>query len=577
MKKTMIFKGLAVTIALVALGSCEKFMDGPVPQGKVSELDVLSPEHIEDLCIAAYAGYSTFEEINTSFTLWNYDVRSDDAYKGGNGTEDGDVFHALEVCKGVLPTMWNVNDMWRRLYMAVGRPNAALSVLEKMDEKDYPLLKQRTAEMRFLRAHGLFVLKQLFKYIVFAEPSTSYDEYYELSNRTYSNDEGWQLLADDFKYAYDNLPATQADKGRPTKASAAAYLAKVYLYKAYHQDNPDNHEVTSINADDLAKVVEYTEKSLYAGYGLAPDLHDNFRPEEKYENGPESMWAIQYSMDDGTLSGNRNWALGLVVPNIPGVTDGGCDFYKPSQNMVNAFRTDEAGHPLFDTFNDKDYDAKTDYVDPRLFLTCGIPGFPYEFNEKYMMEYTPVWSRSNGLYGYYCNLKYNVDPDSGYLIKGGWYGSPLNNVVIRYAEVMLMRAEALIQLNDGRIDEAMNLINQIRERAAQSLSVIGDYPEKYGVHFNVKPYSGISTKDEAMKALKFERRVELAMESGRFFDLVRWGEAAEVLNKYFKEEADNCTIYQDATFTKNQHEYLPLPQNQISASGGKYQQNCGIW
>ena len=123
----------------------------------------------------------------------------------------------------------------------------------------------------------------------------------------------------------------------------------------------------------------------------------------------------------------------------------------------------------------------------------------------------------------------------------------------------------------------MDLINQIRERASRSLSVIGDYPEKYGVHFNVKPYTGISTQAEAMKALKFERRVELAMESGRFFDLVRWGEAAEVLNKYFQEEKDNCSIYDGAVFTKNQHEYLPLPQNQISASNGKYQQNCGIW
>lgn len=577
MKQSMIFKGLAITASLLVIGSCTKFMDEPVPQGTISEVDVLKPEYVENLVISAYAGYSTIEEINTSFTLWNYDVRSDDAYKGGNGTEDGDVFHALEVSKGVMPTMWNVNDMWRRLYNAVSRPNTALSVLEKMDESTYPLKNQRIAEMRFLRSHGLFMLKQLFKYIVFVnDPNITYEDYYELSNRTYTNDEGWQLIADDFKYAFDNLPTTQKDKGRPTKASAAAYLAKVYLYKAYHQDNPDNHEITGIDKNDLAKVVEYTEKSLYSGYGLAPDMHDNFRPEAEYENGPESMFAIQYSMNDGTLSGNRNWALGLVVPNIPGVTDGGCDFYKPSQNLVNAFRTDADGHPLFDTFNEQNYDPQKDNVDPRLFLTAGIPGFPYEFNEKYMVDYTPVWSRSNGLYGYYVNLKYNVDPDSGYLIKGGWYGSPMNNIVIRYAEVLLMRAEALIQL-DGRIAEAVDLINQIRERAAKSFSVIGDYPEKYGVHFNVKPYSGITSKEDAMKAMKFERRVELAMECDRFFDLVRWGEAAEVLNKYYAEEKSRCVIYDGANFVKNQHEYLPLPQNQISASDGKYVQNCGIW
>lgn len=577
MKYSKIFSGLAIA-SLSLIVSCNKFMDGPSPQGTISENDVLSPENIEGLVVAAYAGYSTAEEINTSFTRWNYDVRSDDAYKGGNGTEDGDVFHNLEVCQNVGTSMWNINDMWRRLYNATMRSNVALSVLDEMDESTYPLLKQRTAEMRFLRGHGFFMLKQLFKYIVFVtDPHLSYDDYYTLSNRTYTNDEGWQLIADDFKYAYDNLPAVQAEKGRPTKASAAAYLAKVYLYKAYHQDNPANHEVTEINSSDLAKVVEFTEKSIYSGYGLAADMHDNFRPEREYENGPESVWAIQYSMDDGTLAGNRNWALGLVVPNIPGVTDGGCDFYKPSQNLVNAFRTDGEGHPFFDTFNSSDYDPATDNVDPRLFLTAGIPGFPYEFNEKYMVEKTPVWSRSNGLYGYNVNIKFNVDPDSGYLIKSGWYGSPMNYIVLRYSNVMLMRAEALIQLNDGRIDEAMGLINEIRERAAKSLSVIGDYPEKYGVKFNVKPYSGITAKDEAMKALKFERRVELAMECDRFFDLVRWGEAAEVLNKYYEEEADNCVIYRGARFTKNQYEYLPIPQGQVNASNGHYVQNCGTW
>ena len=578
MKHLRLYGGALLVASMMTLAGCNDFMDAPVPQGKISELDVLSPEYVDNLVIAAYAVYTTAEEINTSFTMWNFDVRSDDAYKGGHGTEDGDVFHALEVCQGIVPTAWNINDMWKRLYNCVGRANTALQVLEQMNESEYPKLKERIAEMRFLRAHGYFELKQLYKNIVFiTDPALPYDDYYTLSNTTYSNDQGWQLIADDFQFAYDNLPAVQADKGRPTKASAAAYLAKTYIYKAYHQDNEKSYKVTSINADDLKKVVEFTDPKIYTNYGLAPDMHDNFRPEEEYENGPESVWAAQYSQNDGTKSGNRNWALGLVVPNIPGVTDGGCDFYKPSQNMVNAFRTDASGHPFFDTFNEKDYEPTVDNVDPRLFLTAGIPGFPYEFNEKYMVEKTPVWSRSNGLYGYYVNIKYNVDPDSGYLIKQSWYGTAMNHIVLRYSDVMLMRAEALIQLNDGRIQEAMDLINQIRVRASQSLSVIGDYPEKYGVHFNVQPYSGITSQAEALKALKFERRVELAMECDRFFDLVRWGEAEQVLNKYYAEEADNCSIYKGATFVADKHEYLPIPNAQVAASNGNYTQNIGGW
>ena len=313
------------------------------------------------------------------------------------------------------------------------------------------------------------------------------------------------------------------------------------------------------------------------GYGLESDFHNNFRPEPQYENGVESLWAMQYSMNDGSKYGNCNWAFGLIVPNIPGVTDGGCDFYKPSQNLVNSFKTDADGHPLFDTFNNSDYDMTKDYADPRLFLTVGIPGLPYEFNPKYIMDKSATWSRSNGLYGYNVTLKHNVDPDGDYLVKNGLWASPMNHIVLRYSDVMLMRAEALIQLNDGRIQEAVNLINQIRNRARQSLTVISNYESDYGVHFNVRPYTGTYSQEDALKMLKFERRVELAMESDRFFDLVRWGEAEQVLNKYYAEEAAKCTIYSNAHFTADKNEYLPIPFAQISASNGNYKQNIGGW
>lgn len=569
----------ALALSLVCSG-CTSFLGDQVPQGAIDNEQVQDPDYIDNLVISAYAVWISAEDINSSFSMWNYDVRSDDAYKGGNGTEDGDVFHALEISQGIMTTAWNISDMWQRLYNCISRANIALQSLDNMNADEYPLKQQRIAEMRFLRGHGLFLLKRLYKNIpITNDENISPSDYNNLSNTEYSNDEAWQQIANDFQFAYDNLPETQAEKGRPTKAAAAAYLAKTYLYKAYRQDNPDNNEVTSINADDLRKVVEYTDNAIMqaGGFDLEPDFHNNFRPEPQYENGPESIWAMQYSMNDGTNNGNCNWSYGLIVPNIPGVTDGGCDFYKPSQNLVNAFRTDADGHPLFDTFNNSDYDKDNDNVDPRLFLTVGMPGFPYEFNKNYMMDESSTWSRSNGLYGYYVALKQNVDPDGDYLIKGSWWGSPMNRIVLRYADVLLMRAEALIQLNDGRIDEAVSLINRVRNRAAQSLSVIADYPSQYGVKFNVKPYTGSYSQAEALKMLKFERRVELAMECDRFFDLVRWGEADQVLNKYYAEETNDCSIYSNAHFTKNKNEYLPIPFAQIAASNGHYTQNCGNW
>ena len=555
--------------------SCSDFLDEHTPQGVLSDEQVKTSENAEAMAISAYAIFTSSEDINSSYSMWNFDVRSDDAYKGGSGTSDGDVFHQLEVQQGVLTTNWNINDMWVRLYKSISRVNTAIALL---NTSDYGMKQQRLAEMKFLRAYAHFLLKRLYKNIPFVvNESLTYDDYNNLSNRTYTNDQGWQLIIDDLMEAYNTLPETQAEKGRPTKAAAAAFLAKVYLYKAYHQDDANSNKVTSIEKTDLDKVIEFTAPNLYANYGLEDDLHNNFRPEEQYENGKESLWAIQYSRNDGSTYGNLNWSYGLIPPNIPGATDGGCDFYKPSQNLVNAYRTGADGLPLLDNFNQKDYDKANDNADPRLFLTVGIPGLPYMFNKNYMMEESSIWSRSNGLYGYNVSLKQNVDPAliGQYLIKGSYWASSMNRIVFRFADVLLMRAEAYAQL--GQADEAVKLVNQVRTRAAQSTQMIGNYPSLYGVKFYVTNYKGSYSKEQAIKIVKMERRLELGMECERFFDLVRWGDAAAVLNKYYAEEVPHCAIYSQAHFTADKDEYLPIPFEQISASNGHYTQNIGNW
>ena len=555
--------------------ACDNFLNQDVPQGILSGDQVNDPQYIDNICISAYAVFISAEDVNSSFSMWNFDVRSDDAYKGGISENDGDVFHQLEISQGIMTTNWNINDMWVRLYNCLSRVNAAIAALEAMDNS-YELKAQRLGEMRFLRAYGHFLLKRLYKNIPFVmDPNMKQEEYHALSNTQYTNDEGWQLIADDLTYAYSVLPPTQAEKGRPTQASAAGLLAKVYLYKAYRQDDPNSYAVTEINKEDLEKVLLYTEEGIYTagGYGLEDDFHNNFRPEPQYENGKESLWAMQYSTNDGTKLGNCNWSYGLMVPGIEGVTDGGCDFYKPSQNIVNAFRTNAEGLPYIDNFNDKDFDPATETADPRLWLTVGIPGFPYEFNPDLIMSRTHNWSRSNGLYGYNVTLKHNVDPASGYLIRSAlWFGTPMNRIVVRYADVLLMRAEALAQL--GRNDEAIELVNRLRNRASRSLGMLAGYDVNYGAKIRVKPYSDNSN---ALARVKMERRLELAMESERFFDLVRWGEAEQTINKYYVEEANDCRIYTSAHFTANKNEYLPIPHEQIAASNDHYTQNIGGW
>ncbi len=569
--------GLVCCAATSLFSSCNKFLDNHKPQGVLSDEQVQTADNAEAMVISAYAVFTSAEDINSSFSMWNFDVRSDDAYKGGNGKNDGDVFHQLEIQQGVLTSNWNINDMWIRLYKCISRVNSAIAMLKTTGD-GLKTKDQRLAEMKFLRAYAHFLLKRLYKNIPFViDESLTYDGYNALSNTEYTNDEAWQVIIDDLMDAYKTLPEVQEDKGRPTRAAAAAFLAKVYLYKAYHQDDAKTHQVTSIERADLEKVIEFTNPSLYANYGLEQDIHNNFRPEDEYENGIESIWAIQYSRNDGSTYGNLNWSYGLIPPNIPGATDGGCDFYKPSQNLVNAYHTGADGLPLLDNFNEKDYDKNADNADPRLFLTVGMPGLPYMFNPDYMMDETSIWSRSNGTYGYYVSLKHNVDPAliGTYLIKGSYWASPMNRIVFRYADVLLMRAEAYAQM--GQTDQAIALVNQLRSRAASSTQMIANYPSTYGVKFFIRNYNGAYDKDKTIKIVKMERRLEMGMESERFFDLVRWGEAATVLNKYFAEEIPHCSLYSDAHFTANKDEYLPIPLSQVAASNGHYTQNIGGW
>jgi len=576
-----IYKLFCALCIILGMMSCSKFLEEQVPQATLTQDEVKNPEYIDNVLISAYAGLVSIEDMNASFSLWNYDTRSDDAYVGGSDFSDGEPFHRLERSTGVMTTDWPFSSIWNRFYNYLSRVSLSLDILASADQEN-ATIKQRTAEMKFLRAYGHFQLKRLFKKIPFVNKLNMEEEdYNNLSNTEYTNDEGWQQIINDLEDAYAVLPIVQAEKGRPTKAACAAFLAKVYLYKAYRQDDANSNQVTGINSDDLQKVVEYTNPALYSGYGLEPDLHNNFRPEEQYENGKESLWAIQYSKNDGTVYGNLNFSYRLIVPCIPKVHDSGCDFYKPSHNLVSAYRTNSDGLPLLDNFAAVDYTVGSNQtVDPRLFVTVGVPGTPYMFNPGFMMAESNAWSRSGGTFGYFVSLKQNVDPsltDSYLYLCDSQWASSMNRIVFRYADVLLMRAEAQAQL--GQTADAIALVNQVRNRANGMItnSVVSNYPTKYGVHYAVGKYNGSYSKDEAMKIIKMERRLELAMESERFFDLVRWGDAATVLNKFYSIESEKMNFLSGSQFTANKNEYLPVPYEQMAASNGHYTQNCGQW
>jgi hypothetical protein len=271
---------------------------------------------------------------------------------------------------------------------------------------------------------------------------------------------------------------------------------------------------------------------------------------------------------------------------------GCCDFHNPSYTMLNAFKTDPAtGLPMYDTYNDEllydidtwaglenldGIDWMTPTVDPRLDHTIAVPTHPFKYDPEFLM--TKGGRRVPEVYGYLSTMKELEHYECACFKKiGPFFGTARDNIILRLDDIILMKAEALIEL--GRHGEALPLINQIRERAAASTDYLKQSDGSLVANYHAEIYQdGVNctwSQDFARTALQWERRLEFAMEGHRFFDMVRWGIAGEELTKYFAVERDRFEHLRDAIFTEGKHEYIPIPQNQIDLTEGLYKQNTG--
>lgn len=566
-------KFLICLCSIALLSSCSKFLD-QTPQGAIDSGALDTPENIEKLVTAAYSAIGN-EAIHTSYSLWPWgSMRSGDAYKGGDGPGDNSEWHDYETFVTNTASNSRSDLMWAQCYNAIRRVNEALKRVNNLEESVYPQKQSRQAELRFIRGHFYFMMKILFKYVPYIDEAVPETDYITISNRVFANDELWNKIADEFRYAISNLPDAQEEIGRISKPMAQAYLAKLMLYKAYRQD--ENNGVTSIDQADLNEVIGLTDAVMASGkYALAADYSENFQGST--ENGSESVFAIQYSKNDGTPFGRINMGQALVYPMNQEF--GCCWQHIPSQNLVNAFKTGANGLPMFEHYDDSDALEGNDFFvnsfDPRLDHTVAIPGHPWKYKPDFV--YAKSWARAPQIYGFYTTLKGTVAPDDPTFQKiPPFMSSAANWQLIRYADVLLWRAEALVEL--GRKDEALPLINEVRTRAANSSSRLklanGTPTSNYKVNNYVVGTNTSWSIDEAREALRWERRLEFAMEGSRFFDLVRWGIAAEYLNGYFSTESSKRTYLQTASFQKGRDEYLPIPTNQINYSKGGYVQNA---
>lgn len=564
-------------LALVSLTNCQDVLDIN-PKGIITEDQLTTSEHVDGLVTAAYAFMPRTHSFDTQ-NPWIASVRSDDAYKGGGGLSDQTPWYQMEVFSLVTASVGNNDVVWWRGYQGVSRVNSAINAINRMDEGDYPLKISRLAEMRFLRGWIYFKLKRRYKWIPYIDETKTPDDIVAISNHPddMANDLPlWQKIYEDFEFAAENLPPTQQEVGRANKFVAQAYLVQTLLWMAYPQD--DKHQVTEIDSEKLTEALTHVNTIINeGGFNLASDFAHNFMLE--YDNAsPESLWELQFTRDDGTPRGNLNEGNGLTAPWWNPYYSC-CDFHKATYNMVNAFRVDANGLPLFDTFDDEELTDYDEYFgdnsfDPRLGHTVGIPGFPWKYQE---ILYDSSGSRDPGIYGYFHSMKENVRTDSPGLWDEFWMFNSKNQIEVRYAEVLLWKAEILIQLN--RHMEALPIINELRERASNSKEKLklpdGTYPVDYKVALYVDGVNCTWDRDFAWNALVWENRLEMAMEGRRFFDLVRWGIAAEVMNQHFQKERERRSWLNVAFFTAGRDEYLPIPQAQMNWSQGVYKQNRG--
>jgi hypothetical protein len=548
-----IIKSVLLLALSLQLSSCSNNFLDEETFGEVNPSEMTKAANVERAIISAYSVLNgqidaASNAYNSPDSNWSFgDVTSDDCYKGGGGTGDQNNIHQMEIFNTNSTTL-DVVRKWMALYEGVKRSNEAMRLLNASTDFDAALKVKRSAELHFLRGHYYFELKKIYNQIPYIDETAATVSDYAKSNTIFTSDELWTKIEDDFKQAYAALPEQQSEKGRPTKIAAKSYLVKCYVFEKKWQ---------------LA--YDASTEIMNSSYGLLADFQQVFLPEN--DNNKEIIFAVQHSINDGQAS-NYNGSIGdrLTAPGGPFYAQYG--FHRPSQNLVNSFKTNSIGLPQEDNINV----IATDNVDPRLDITVGRPGIPYK---DLGVNYSDTWARDLATYGAFAPKKRIVSAKSPYYVTVWPYVNALNYYIIRYAEVVLWRAEAAVEIS--KLEEASALVNQIRQRAASSSFVKTLDGSTNAANYNIQTYTLPWTSQTAARtAVHLETRLELAMEGHRFFNLVRWGEADTVINSYFAVEKTRRTHLTNASFTKDKNEYFPIPQSYIDAfTAGEITQNRG--
>ena len=488
---------------------------------------------------------------------WWMDVISDDAHKGSTDGDQADLY-AIEIFDWGTTNPY-FEGKWQALYAGVNRANGVIDLISNSDNPaDFDV---EHAQAKFLRAHYNFELTRMWG-------NVSYVSAENYANNEFNQPNSgplWSQIESDLSFAVNNLPSSRggsySEAGRPIVSTARAYLGKVQLYQNKFSEALSNLE-SVINSGN---------------YALATDYFSNFRSDG--ENGPGAIFAIQFSAEGGlSQQGNLGGTLNFNIR--AGLC---CGFYQPSIDLANAFQT-ENGLPLLDTYNQTDiandyginsneaHTPHTGPLDPRIDFTVGRRGID-------LNGYGPNAGKDNvrAAFGdisgpFVAKKNFYTAGDATNIGTGGWgeQRSGINYHIIRYADVLLMAAEAAVET--GNLEKARGYVNQVRQRAINSPRA--DSSPNYVIDTYNSSWTDAAV---ARKAVRFERRLELGMEGQRLFDLRRWGNFVDVMNAYIANEARTIANYgQKSQAAQSKHMMLPIPLNAIDTSEGNLTQNPGF-
>lgn len=535
------FKALtysALALATLSLSSCNDWLTEETPgTTKVSEF-FTSLSTAEAVVNAAYVPM-TWEFGTTYYPEWYFgDIVSDDALKGGQDINDGADLRELENFKANSDNEILLG-YYRAQWQGIQRANLAIDEIPTTRietegdeaEKQAKYRDRYLGEAYFLRGYYYFRLARMFggmpliDYVIkssnqWAQTRSTMDETLNFAIEDFKSAEN--LLWEKDKYSDEEL-------GRATKGAAQAMLLKANLYRADYLRNAGNETEAQKYFAEAAKWGKEVIKSRQ--YSLWPNYLDNFRLAN--ENGRESVFEIQYTEEATSDYGGEGYTRGTMTTILQrsrssAFGEAGWGYNRPTQNLYNEY---EAG----DARRDETILTPTDeqIETPAQEIYCG----DRMLNRKYAM--------------------YNDGANGGIYKLAHATRSPKNNIQIRYADVLLMYAEACCETGD--LPSAKTALKEVRDRAGLS-----QFPYTAVIQGQTVTYN--DNQEDLRKAIRHERRVELAMEGHRWFDLTRWGIAKETMDTYMAGETKEAKeLY--GTFQKGKHELFPIPSKEIDLSG----------